>query len=73
MRRKTRFTQGHLLPVTSRYMRFDGSFFAAGHAAAIILVRILADTRTQGDFPQPMHNPLLSRALIFLPAGLLAI
>jgi hypothetical protein len=54
-------------------MRFDASFFAAGHAAAIILLRILADTRTQGDFPQPMHNPFLSRALIFLPAGLLAI
>jgi hypothetical protein len=36
MRRKTRFTQGHLLPVTSRYMRVDGSLFAAGHAAAIL-------------------------------------
>jgi hypothetical protein len=36
MRRKTRFTQGHLLPATSRYMRVDGSLFAAGNAAAIL-------------------------------------
>jgi hypothetical protein len=62
-------------------------YSAAHSSSGLVPSRIAASTRanslalrtccvflqTQGDFPQPIHNPFSSRALIFFPAGLLAI
>src|SRR6266496_4044123 len=46
---------------------------ASTRASSFALRTCCVFLQTQGDFPQPMHKPFSKRALIFLPAGLLAI